>query len=113
MALFVADFQLNGRLKITCSYSSMKKAEGVLKLHVSPWVGRESITGFILYNEHYRTVYSLYSMLEWIPYEVGTYVISCNRSTLTTKVRGVSWRFRTYTRFKYDTKMVNIKVGNK
>ena len=59
----------------------MKKAEGVLKLHVSPWVGRESITGFILYNEHYRTVYSLYSILEWIPYEVGTYVISCNRST--------------------------------
>ena len=91
----------------------MKKAEGVLILHVSPWVGRESITGFIFYNDHYRTVYSLYCILEWIPYEVGTYVISCNRSTLTTKVRGVSWRFRTYTRFKYDTKMVNIKVGNK
>ena len=65
----------------------MKKAERVLKLHVSPWVGRESITGFIFYNEHYRTVCSLYSILEWIPYEVGTYVNSCNRSTLTTKVR--------------------------
>ena len=106
-AIYVADFQLKCRLKITYSHGSMK--QGVLILHVSPWVVRESITGFLLYNEHRRTVFSLSERCNTHQRKSGF----LTRQELTTKLRIVSWRFRTSTRFIWDTKMANIKVGNK